>query len=100
MQPAEKGEGQRFLSASHNPQFSSPQTPDKEIIHHIFLEREKSRSYINTNAQFVMYLNGISPSDSPVLELVPAVEPACYEIPFFKANKHKAACFRAFVYSL
>lgn len=63
VQPAEKGEGQRSLSASHNPQFSSPQPPDKEIIHHIFLEREKSRSYINTNAQFVMYLNGISPSE-------------------------------------
>lgn len=61
----EKGGGQRSLSASHNPQFSYPQTPDKEIIHHIFLEREKSRSYINTNAQFVMYLNGISPLEEP-----------------------------------
>lgn len=83
MQPVEKGGVQRSLSASHNPHFGYPQTPDKERIHHIFLEREKSRSYINTNARFVMYLNGICPSDSPVLELVPAVGAACYEIPFF-----------------
>lgn len=92
--------GQRSLSASHNPQLSSPQTPDKEIIQHIFLEREKSRSYINTNAQFVMYLNGISPLEEPSPCSFQLLRQHVMKYHFCKTNKHKAECFPAFIYSL
>lgn len=92
--------GQRSLSASHNPQLSSPQTPDKEIIQHIFLEREKSRSYINTNAQFVMYLNGISPLEEPSPCSLQLLRQHVMKYHFCKTNKHKAECFPAFIFSL